>query len=78
MVSFSESEEAFLFKNIRDIINVWSSGTGQARMNILVNNGKAELQLNYRLGHPEASHLPPKFKPHIPPKLPLLQGKEKA
>jgi hypothetical protein len=46
MVSFSESEEAFLLKNFRDIINVWSGVSGQARMNLLVINGKAELQLN--------------------------------
>ena len=63
MVPFSLSEEAFLFRNVRDIVNVWSGGSGQARLNIFVNNGQAELQLTYRLGHPEASHLP---LPHIP------------
>jgi hypothetical protein len=67
MVPFSESEEAFLFKNIKNIINVWSSGAGQARLNIFVKNGKAELQLNYCLGHPEESHLPPQLEPQIPP-----------
>ena len=64
MVSFSQSEEAFLFRNVRDIINVWSGGAGQARMNIFVNNGQAELQLTYRLGHPDARHLP--YHQHYP------------
>ena len=63
MVPFSLSEEAFLFRNVRDIVNVWSGGSGQARLNIFVNNGQAELQLTFRLGHPEASHLP---LPHTP------------
>ena len=71
MASFSETEEAFLFKNLRNIINVWSGGSGQARINLFVNNGKAELQLNYRLGHPEVSHLPPQrhqHQPHVQPR----------
>ena len=71
MVSFSESEEAFLFKNLRNVINVWSGGSGQARISFHVNNGKAELQLSYRLGHPEESHLPPQqhhHHPHVQPR----------
>ena len=66
MASFSHSEEAFLFSNLRNIINVWSGGSGQARLNISVKDGKAELQLNYLLGHPEASHLPPQLPPTVP------------
>ena len=76
MASFSHSEEAFLFSNLRNIINVWSGGSGQARLNISVKDGKAELQLNYLLGHPEESHLPPQLPPTFPV-LPLRRRKSK-
>ena len=63
MVPFSDCEEAFLLTNIRNIINVWSRGSGQASLNFCVRNGQAELNLSYQLGHPEESHLPPQ-PPH--------------
>ena len=78
MVPFSQSEEAFLFRNVRDIINVWSGGAGQARMNIYVNNGQAELQLTYRLGHPEMRHLPYQPYPRFQPKYQNPPRKQKS
>ena len=71
MVPFSECEEAFLLTNIRHVINVWSRGSGQARLNFCVRNGQAELSLSYQLGHPEESHLPTQpphhhQEPHLP------------
>ena len=66
MVRFSDCEEAFLLTNVRNIINVWSRGFGQARLTFCVSDGQAELSLSYKLGHPEASHLPPQ-PPHHPP-----------
>ena len=81
IIHFSESEEAFLFRNVRDIINVWSCRSGQARMNIFVNNGQAELQLNYRLGNPEARHLPhdhhQPFPPYQPNRFPRKRKSER-
>ena len=46
-------------------------------MSFLVNNGKAELQLSYRLGHPEESHLPPQQDHHKPQVQPRRRKSQK-
>ena len=66
MLPFSQCEEAFLLRNVRNVIDVWASRSGQAKLNFSTRNGQAELQLFYQLGHPEASHLP-----HQPPPYPF-------
>ena len=65
MLPFSLCEEAFLLKNVQNVIDVWARGSGLARLNFCARNGQAELQLFYQLGHPEASHLP--HQPPAPP-----------
>ena len=62
MLPFSQCEEAFLLKNVQNVIDVWARGSGLAKLTFSARNGQAELQLFYQLGHPEASHLP-----HQPP-----------
>jgi hypothetical protein len=57
MALFSQCEEAFLLKNVQNVIDVWARGSGLARLNFCTRNGQAELQLFYQLGHPEAPHL---------------------
>ena len=65
MLPFSQCEEAFLLRNVQNVIDVWARGSGLAKLNFCARNGQAELQLFYQLGHPEASHLP-----HQPPPQP--------
>ena len=67
MVPFSQCEEAFLFKNVQNVIDIWARGLGQARLNFEVKRGRAELQLFYQLGHPEAFHLVPQPQLFYPP-----------
>ena len=68
-IPFSKCEEAFLLKNVQNVIDVWARGSGLAKMNLSVKNGQAELQLFYQLGHPEVSHLPQHHQPVHPSNL---------
>ena len=39
MALFSQCEEAFLLKNVQNVIDVWARGIGQARLNFSVRKG---------------------------------------
>ena len=67
--SFTLSEEAFLLSSLHEVVKVWSKGSGQANFNLQVKNGKADLQLNFHLGHPGDAHVPPSepVQPHPRP-----------
>ena len=54
--NFSSSEEAFLLKSLHEVVKVWASGNGKATFNLKIENGSAELQLAFRLGHPSDVH----------------------
>ena len=56
---FSLTEEAFLLRSLREVVNVWASGSGQATFNLNISNGSADLQLGFQLGLPTESHLHP-------------------
>ena len=45
------------------MVKVWASGSGKARFNLEICDGLAELQLNFKLGHPSESHCDP-YIPH--------------
>ena len=51
------SEEAFLLSSLREVVNIWSRGTGQASFNLTVKEGVADLQLGFKLGMPGDAHL---------------------
>ena len=53
----SMSEEAFLLSSLREVVNIWGRGTGQASFNLTVNEGVADLQLGFKLGMPGDAHL---------------------
>ena len=57
--NFSFSEEAFLLNSLHEVVKVWASGNGKANFNLKIENGSAELQLAFRLGHPRDVHAVP-------------------
>ena len=57
--NFHCSEEAFILSSLREVVNVWSRGSGQATFNLSIVDGFADLQLGFRLGHPTDPHLLP-------------------
>jgi hypothetical protein len=63
--TFSFTEEAFLLSSLHEVVKVWSRGSGQANFALKVIDGVAELNLNFKLGHPNDLHCAP---PHnVPP-----------
>jgi hypothetical protein len=72
--TFSLTEEAFLLRSLREVVNVWASGSGQATFNLNISNGSADLNLGFQLGLPTESHLNPQHHQHEPvfcPKTPM-------
>ena len=57
--NFHRSEEAFILSSLREVVNVWSRGSGQATFNLSIVDGFVDLQLGFRLGHPTDPHLLP-------------------
>ena len=55
----SYSEEAFLLNSLHEVVKVWASGNGKADFQLKIDNGTAELQLAFRLGHPNDVHVVP-------------------
>ena len=55
--TFSLSEEAFLLRSLKEVVLVWTRGSGQASFNLTVEDGRANLQLGFQLGSPSDSHL---------------------
>ena len=72
------SEEAFLLSSLHEVVKVWTRGSGQASFNLNVNNGEADLQLNFHLGHPNDEHIRHVIQPsHHPQEEKLPQKKRK-
>ena len=64
---FSPSEEAFLLNSLHEVVKVWASGNGKATFNLKIENGSAELQIAFVLGHPHDVHaVPPRHPQHDP------------
>ena len=55
--SFTLSEEAFLLSSLSEVVKVWARGSGQANFNLKIDDGVADLQLNFKLGHPTDAHI---------------------
>ena len=58
----SFTEEAFLFSSFQEAVKVWRKGSGQATFSLQIDDGKAELQLSFKNGHPSDLH----FEPDVP------------
>ena len=69
--TFSLSEEAFLLRSLREVVNVWANGSGHATFNLNINNGSADLKLGFQLGQPSEPHLHPQQQPFFCPMAPL-------
>ena len=55
---FCQTEEAFFLNCVSEVRKIWASKSGQAKLDIFVKNGIADLQLNFQLGPPENPHIP--------------------
>ena len=79
-VLFNQTEEAFFLSCVDEVMKVWASQSGQANLNISVENGKVDLQLAFKLGLPGDAHLPPPQHNFNPPrfKSPARKAKDKA
>ena len=64
---FSMTEEAFLLHSLKEVVNIWSSGSGQASFNFSVEDGLASLQLGFQLGRPGDPHFSPQDSDHVQP-----------
>jgi hypothetical protein len=59
MFSCNNTEEAFLISSLNEIVKVWARGSGQAKFDLNICDGVAELSLNFKLGHPSDQHCDP-------------------
>ena len=53
------TEEAFLLCTLKEVVNIWSGGSGQASINFVVQDGVESLQLGFQLGRPDDPHILP-------------------
>ena len=66
-LNYNYTEEAFLLSSLHEMVKVWASGSGKARFNLEICDGLAELQLNFKLGHPSEGHCDPYIPHHHQP-----------
>ena len=76
-IPFRQTEELFFLSCVGEVLKVWASKSGQAKLNISVENGMADLQLAFKLGLPGDSHLP-SSPYHHPPKYKSPSRKARA
>ena len=50
MFSCNNTEEASLLSSLNEIVKVWARGSGQAKFDLNICDGVAELSLNFKLG----------------------------
>ena len=70
MFSWYNTEEAFLLSSLNEIVKVWARGSGQAKFDLNICDGVADLSLNFKLGHPSDQHCDPPHHPsqqHVQP-----------
>ena len=61
------TEEAFLLHSLKEVVKIWSRGSGQATFNLSVQDGLASLQLGFQLGRPADSHILPQDSDLVQP-----------
>ena len=59
MFSGHFTEEAFLLSSLNEVVKVWARGSGQAKFDLSICDGVADLSLNFKLGHPSDQHCEP-------------------
>ena len=76
--SFSLTEEAFVLRSLKEVVNVWAMGSGKATFTLNIDKGTADLKLGFQLGCPTDAHLP--NQPHLNQNLAkqYRQGKRKS
>ena len=57
------TEEDFLLKSLKEAVNIWSKGNGEAKFDLAVKDGVAQLKFEFQLGLPSTPH-PPLVHPH--------------
>jgi hypothetical protein len=81
-IPFTQTEEAFFLNCVGEVMMVWASKSGQAKLNISVENGLVDLQLGFKLGQPENPHIPPQYNQssqNLPKyKTPAQKAKDRA
>ena len=50
--NFLITEEAFILRSLKEVVNVWAMGSGQATFSLNIVNGTADLKLGFQLGLP--------------------------
>ena len=66
MFSGQYTEEAFLLSSLHEVVKVWANGIGQAKFDLNICDGVADLSLNFKLGHPKQQHCDPPNAPLQP------------
>ena len=69
MFSGLNTEEAFLLGSLNEVVKVWARGFGQAKFDLNICDGVAELSLNFKMGH-HSQHCDPPHPPeqeHVQP-----------
>ena len=56
MFSGQFTEEAFLLSSLNEVVKVWARGSGQAKFDLSICDGVADLSINFKLGHPSDEH----------------------
>ena len=82
-MNFSISEEAFILRSLKEVVNVWARGSGQATFSLTVEDGMADLKLGFQLGLPTDVHLPnqvppPSLRTNFTPEARHYQGRKKT
>ena len=54
--NFSRTEEAFLLRSLKEVVDVWTRGSGQATFNLTIQDGVADPKLGFQLGRPSDPH----------------------
>ena len=75
--NFNFSEEAFILSSLKEVVNGWARGHGQASFNLGIVDGFADLQLSFRLGSPADLHLLPEQVQPLPQEPPRGHSKRK-
>ena len=55
--TFNLNKEAFLLASLKEVVNIWSRGTGHANFNLTIQDGVADLKLGFQLGRPTDPHV---------------------
>jgi hypothetical protein len=61
------TEESFILRSLREVVNIWTRGSGQASFNLEIQDGVADLKLGFQLGKPSDPHPIPMCSDYVHP-----------